>query len=127
MRHLVIDPSQPAESRRFQLAHQLAALALAKEIAAVVEASPLRTAAARQLLHVGLPSYAAGAVLMPYTPFRATARAVRHDIDRLRMDYGVRSGQACHRLSTRQRAGSRGIPMFFCPLDLAGNQNRKTA
>src|SRR3546814_1570386 len=66
MRHLVIDPSQPAESRRFQLAHQLAALALAKEIAAVVEASPLRTAAARQLLHVGLANYAAGAVLMPY-------------------------------------------------------------
>ncbi|MFN4097413.1 MAG: helix-turn-helix domain-containing protein, partial [Sphingomonas sp.] len=60
MRHLVIDPSQPAESRRFQLAHQLAALALAREIAAVVEASPLRTAAARQLLHVGLANYAAG-------------------------------------------------------------------
>src|SRR3546814_11043510 len=53
MRHLVIDPSLPAESRRFQLAHQLAALALANEIAAVVEASPLRPAAARQLLHVG--------------------------------------------------------------------------
>ena len=77
MRHLVIDPSQPAESRRFQLAHQLAALALADEIATVVEASPLRTAAARQLLHVGLANYAAGAVLMPYAPFRASARAVR--------------------------------------------------
>src|SRR3546814_17746631 len=84
MRHLVINPSQPAESRRFQLAHQLAALALAGEIATVVEASPLRTAAARQLLHVGLANYAAGAVLMPYAPSRARARAVRHDIDRLR-------------------------------------------
>src|SRR3546814_19892822 len=54
MRHLVIDPSQPAESRRFQLSHQLAALALAEEIAAVVAASPLRTAAARQLRHSAL-------------------------------------------------------------------------
>src|SRR3546814_14665884 len=91
MRHLVIDPSQPAESRRFQLAHQLAALALAKEIAAVVEASPLRTAAARQLLHVGLANYAAGAVLMPDSPLRASARAVRHDLCRPRKQNGGKS------------------------------------
>ncbi|HRE36620.1 MAG TPA: ImmA/IrrE family metallo-endopeptidase, partial [Sphingopyxis terrae] len=70
-------------------------LALAREIAAVIEASPLRTAAARQLLHVGLANYAAGAVLMPYAAFRASARAVRHDIDRLRLDYGVSFEQAC--------------------------------
>jgi predicted transcriptional regulator len=125
MRHLVIDPSQPPESRRFQLAHQLAALALAGEIAAVVEASPLRTAAARQLLHVGLANYAAGAVLMPYGPFRASARAVRHDIDRLRLDYGVSFEQACHRLSTLQRPGARGIPMFFCRVDMAGNITKR--
>ncbi|SKB55946.1 helix-turn-helix domain-containing protein [Sphingopyxis flava] len=125
MRHLVIDPSQPAESRRFQLAHQLAALALAGEIAAVVEASPLRTAAARQLLHVGLANYAAGAVLMPYTPFRSSARAVRHDIDRLRLEYGVSFEQACHRLSTLQRPGARGIPMFFCRVDMAGNITKR--
>ena len=88
MGHLTIDPGQPAESRRFQLAHQLAALALAREIAAVVEASPLRTAAARQLLHVGLANYAAGALLMPYTRFREAARSLRHDIDRLRQRFG---------------------------------------
>src|SRR3546814_5768306 len=49
----------------------------------------------------------------PYAPFRASARAVRHDIDRLRLDYGVSFEQACHRLSTLQRPGARGIPMFF--------------
>jgi predicted transcriptional regulator/transcriptional regulator with XRE-family HTH domain len=125
MRHLVVDPSQPAESRRFQLAHQLAALALAEDIAAVVEASPLRTAAARQLLHVGLANYAAGALLMPYAPFRASARTVRHDIDRLRLEYGVSFEQACHRLSTLQRPGARGIPMFFCRVDMAGNITKR--
>jgi predicted transcriptional regulator/DNA-binding XRE family transcriptional regulator len=125
MRHLVIDPSQPAESRRFQLAHQLAALALAGDIAAIVEASPLRTAAARQLLHVGLANYAAGALLMPYGAFRASARAVRHDIDRLRLEYGVSFEQACHRLSTLQRPGARGIPMFFCRVDMAGNITKR--
>src|SRR3546814_6019001 len=87
--------------------------------------SPLRTAAARQLLHVGLSNYAAGAVLMPYAPFRAGARAVRHDIDRLRLDYGVSFEQACHRLSTLQRPGARGIPMFFCRVDMAGNITKR--
>src|SRR3546814_18130421 len=98
MRHLVIDPSQPPESRRFQLAHQLAALALANEIAAVVEASPLRTAAARQLLHVGLDNYDAGAVLLPYAPFPASERAVRHAIDRVRSDSGDSFDQGGHPL-----------------------------
>src|SRR3546814_15017638 len=60
MRHLVLDPSQPAESRRFQLAHPPAAPALANGIPAVAEASPLRTVAARQFPHVGTANYAAG-------------------------------------------------------------------
>jgi predicted transcriptional regulator len=49
MGHLVIDQGQPAESQRFQLAHQLAALALREEISAVVEGARLRTAAARAI------------------------------------------------------------------------------
>lgn len=125
MRHLVIDPAQPEESRRFQLAHQTAALALAQQISALVEASPLRTAAARQLLYVGLANYAAGAVLMPYMAFRNSARAVRHDLDRLRLQYHVSFEQVCHRLSTLQRPGSRGIPMFFCRVDMAGNITKR--
>lgn len=125
MRHLIIDPTQPEESRRFHLAHQMVSLALSDDIGAVVEASPLRTPAARQLLHVGLANYAAGALLMPYGLFRNSARAVRHDIDQLRLEYGVSFEQACHRLSTLQRPGARGIPMFFCRVDLAGNITKR--
>src|SRR3546814_18200659 len=65
MRHLVINPSQPAESLRFDLAPQLGALVLAGQIATAVDASPLRTAAARQLIHVGLSNHPAGALLSP--------------------------------------------------------------
>lgn len=125
MRHLVIDPAQPAESRRFQLAHQLAALAIHDEITAVIAASPLRTAAARQLLHIGLANYAAGALLMPYTAFRAAAREQRHDVDRLRLAFGTSFEQVCHRLSTLQRPGARGVPMFFCRVDMAGNITKR--
>jgi hypothetical protein len=125
MGHLVIGQSQSPESRRFQLAHQLAALALKREIMAVVERSGLRTAAARQLLFVGLGNYAAGALLMPYARYRQAARAERHDIDRLTQLFEVSFEQACHRLSTLQRPGQRGIPFFFCRVDMAGNITKR--
>jgi XRE family transcriptional regulator, fatty acid utilization regulator len=125
MGHLTIDPGQPAESRRFQLAHQLAALALKDEIAAVVEAAALNSAASRQLLFAGLCNYAAGALLMPYRRFRAEARSVRHDIDRLAQAFGTSFEQTCHRLSTLQREDLRGVPFFFCRVDMAGNITKR--
>lgn len=125
MGHLTIDPGQPIESRRFQLAHQLAALALKDEIAAVVEGAALRSAASRQLLFVGLCNYAAGALLMPYRRFRQEARALRHDIDRLAQAFGTSFEQTCHRLSTLQREDMRGVPFFFCRVDMAGNITKR--
>jgi XRE family transcriptional regulator, fatty acid utilization regulator len=125
MGHLLIDQGLPADSQRFQLAHQLTALALREEISAIVEQAGLKTPAARQLLSVGLANYAAGALLMPYEAFRTAARTVRHDIDRLRQSFGVSFEQACHRLSTLQRPGARGIPFFFCRVDMAGNITKR--
>jgi XRE family transcriptional regulator, fatty acid utilization regulator len=122
---LIIDQSQPAESQRFQLAHQLVALALQDDISRVIESAGLRTASARQLLFVGLANYAAGALLMPYARFREEARNLRHDIDRLRQSFGVSFEQACHRLSTLQRPGARGVPFFFCRVDMAGNITKR--
>ena len=125
MGHLTIDPGQPGESRRFQLAHQLAALALKDEIAEVVEGAALRSAASRQLLFVGLCNYAAGALLMPYRRFRTEARALRHDIDQLAGAFGTSFEQTCHRLSTLQREDMRGVPFFFCRVDMAGNITKR--
>jgi predicted transcriptional regulator len=125
MGHLVVDPGQPPESRRFHLAHQLAALALKDEIARIVEGATLRSAAARQLLFVGLCNYAAGAILMPYRAFRDEARRLRHDIDRLVQLFGTSFEQTCHRLSTLQRADARGLPFFFCRVDMAGNITKR--
>ncbi|MXO61466.1 helix-turn-helix domain-containing protein [Qipengyuania oceanensis] len=125
MSHLVIDPGQPAESRRFQLAHQLVSLALRDEILAVIEGAKLQSAASRQLLFVGLSNYAAGALLMPYDDFRRTARTLRHDIDRIAQIFGTSFEQTCHRLSTLQRDGAKGVPFFFCRVDMAGNITKR--
>ena len=125
MGHLAINPAQPPETRRFQLAHQLAALALKDEIATVVQGATLRSPAARQLLFVGLCNYAASAILMPYRTFRDEARRLRHDIDRLAHTFDTSFEQTCQRLSTLQRADSRGVPFFFCKVDMAGNITKR--
>jgi len=62
---------------------------------------------------------------MPYGAFRAEAKAVRHDIDRLSRRFGVSFEQACHRLSTLQRPGAEGIPFYFCRVDMAGNITKR--
>ena len=98
---------------------------MADAIAATVAGSGLRFEASRRLLEVGLANYAAGALVMPYARFRAAAHTVRHDIDRLRQMFGVSFEQACHRLSTLQRPGAAGIPLFFLRVDMAGNITKR--
>ncbi|WP_238475446.1 helix-turn-helix domain-containing protein [Sphingomonas cavernae] len=124
-RRLRLSPALPPESRRFFLAHQLVALDMEDEIRAIADNAALGTAEARRLLAVGLANYAAGALLMPYERFRNTARTLRHDIDRLCQRFSVSFEQACHRLSTLQRPGARGIPFFFCRVDMAGNITKR--
>ena len=122
---LSIGAAQPPETRRFMMAHQLVQLEFADRIASIAAAADLRAPEARPLLSVGLANYAAGALLMPYRRFRETARALRHDIDRLCQRFGVSFEQACHRLSTLQRPTERGIPFFFCRVDMAGNITKR--
>lgn len=124
-RRLSLSPALPPESRRFMLAHQLVALEMEDAIAAITENAALRSAESRRLLSVGLANYAAGALLMPYEAFRGAARSLRHDIDRLCHRFSVSFEQACHRLSTLQRPGARGIPFFFCRVDMAGNITKR--
>lgn len=122
---LQIDHSQPAPSVRFQLAHHLAITALGDAISEIAEAARLRSDVSRKLLRIGLANYAAGALLMPYGHFRRSAREFRHDVDRLALFFQTSFEQTCHRLSTMQRDGERGLPIFFCRVDLAGNITKR--
>lgn len=123
-RTLRIDPLQPAETSLFSIAHQLVRLEFAELIEGIAHRG-IDSAAGRELLSAGLSNYAAGALLMPYGRFRAAARAERHDIDRLRQQFGTSFEQTCHRLSTLQRPGAAGIPFFFCRVDMAGNITKR--
>ena len=77
------------------------------------------------LIRVGLLNYVAGALLMPYAAFLDAAHALRHDLEALAARFGVSFEQACHRLSTLQRPGARGVPFFFVRVDPAGNVSKR--
>jgi len=124
-RTLFINASAPPESRKFMIAHQLMRLSARDQIDDIVAKAALPVVGADRLLSVGLANYAAGALILPYAAFRKAARDMRHDIDKLARQFGVSFEQACHRLSTLQRPGMRGIPFFFCRVDMAGNITKR--
>jgi len=112
-------------SRAFQIAHQVALLGFAPLIDDIVARAELFTDDARAICRVGLANYFAGALMMPYTAFLHEARTVRHDIEVLQRRFGVSFEQVCHRLSTLQRPGARGIPFYFVRVDMAGNITKR--
>lgn len=122
---LTVSAALPPPSRSFQLANQLMQFELGPTMQQIIADAQLGDPVADQLLLLGLANYAAGALLMPYGPFRQSARELRHDIDPLARIYGASFEQACHRLSTLQRPGQRGIPFFFCRIDMAGNITKR--
>ena len=124
-RSLMLSEQLPRESRGFHMAFQLMMLEAHDAVEAVLESAATTTAEAAQLIRIGLLNYAAGALLMPYAAFATVARQMRHDIESLARHFGVSFEQACHRLSTLQRPGQRGIPFFFLRIDPAGNVSKR--
>ncbi|HTW28807.1 MAG TPA: short-chain fatty acyl-CoA regulator family protein [Acetobacteraceae bacterium] len=124
-RILSLSEQLPRESRGFQMAFQLGALEAHAAVEAELAAAEPSTPEAAALIRIGLLNYLAGAVLMPYAPFHDAALQLRHDMDALTARFGVSFEQACHRLSTLQRPGSRGVPFFFLRVDPAGNVSKR--
>ncbi len=120
-----VDGAQPASTRAFQLAGQVAILAFADIIEAELQDASLRSAGARDVCRVALVNYAAGALLLPYQAFAAAALELRHDLERLQSRFQVSVEQVAHRLSNLQRPGLRGTPFYFVRVDMAGNITKR--
>lgn len=113
------------EQRSFQLAFQIAFLQQAEVIDDLLATINLPDEEANRLLKKALGSYFAGAVMMPYSAFVASAREFRHDLDLLGRRFGASFEQVCHRLTTLNRSGERGISFFFIRVDQAGNVSKR--
>jgi hypothetical protein len=107
------------------MAFQLALLEAREVVEAVLADAAPSTPEAGMLIRIGLLNYVAGALLMPYAAFLDAARTLRHDVEALAARFGVSFEQACHRLSTLQRQGARGVPFFFVRVDPAGNVSKR--
>jgi predicted transcriptional regulator/transcriptional regulator with XRE-family HTH domain len=124
-RRLALAEALPRESRGFHMAFQLALFEARDAVEAVLREAAPSSPEAAMLIRVGLLNYVAGAVLMPYAVYLAAAQALRHDMEALAARFGVSFEQSCHRLSTLQRPGARGVPFFFVRVDPAGNVSKR--
>ena len=92
---------------------------------ALVDGAGFTSQEARGLARIGLANYFAGALVMPYGRFLAAAEQRRYDIELLGYQFAVGFETVCHRLSTLQRNGARGVPFFFIRVDRAGNISKR--
>ncbi|MBY0432297.1 MAG: short-chain fatty acyl-CoA regulator family protein [Rhodospirillales bacterium] len=112
-------------SRTFHLAHQVALLDYSDIIDRLIAEAAFTSEDARSICRVGLANYFAGALVMPYRAFARQARHLRHDIEQLQSRFGASFEQVCHRLSTLQQPGARGVPFYFVRVDMAGNITKR--
>ncbi|MEV0675361.1 short-chain fatty acyl-CoA regulator family protein [Actinosynnema sp. NPDC050436] len=124
-RVLRLSPTLRPGQAAFRLASHLALLEAGDVIDRLTGAWPYSGDTARSLARIGLANYFAGALVLPYRVFLGAAERFRYDIARLCDHFGVGFESACHRLSTLQRRGARGVPFSFVRVDRAGNISKR--
>ncbi|WP_029002859.1 helix-turn-helix domain-containing protein [Azorhizobium doebereinerae] len=120
-RRLVLSGALAPQGRAFRLAAAIAQLEHGALVDRLLASAGFRSQTAGEIGRLALLNYVAGALILPYRRFLALARARRHDLDRLVLETGASLEQVCHRLSTLQRPGARGVPFYFAKVDRAGN------
>lgn len=124
-RRLEVPGSLSDAQQAFQLATQYALIVHREEIDAEVRDGGFSDPATQALARQGFAHYFAGASLLPYVEFLAAAQRHRYDIESLQQRFHVGFETICHRLSTLQRSGARGVPFYFLRLDQAGNISKR--
>ena len=124
-RLLRVNRRAPPSTQAFQIAHQIALLEHREVMDNIINDAQFRSAEAADICRIGLANYFAGALLMPYAEFQSAARARRHDLVDLADQFDASVEQVAHRLSTLQRPGLSGVPIFFARIDRAGNITKR--
>ncbi|MBO4224044.1 short-chain fatty acyl-CoA regulator family protein [Bradyrhizobium neotropicale] len=124
-RTLILGQYLPTPTRNFQIALQIAALEQEETIGIIADKATFRSTDARNVCAAGLRNYFAGALILPYRPFMQSARDLRHDLELIAARFEASLEQVAHRLSTLQRPGQKGVPVFFARIDRAGNITKR--
>ena len=113
--------------RCFQLAYELAYLENRTVLEEEVDLAGFENEETKRLARKSLANYFAAALLMPYEAFLKTAEETGYDITLLGRRFATSFEQVCHRLTTLQRPGLKGIPFFLIRVDNAGNISKRFA
>ena len=124
-KELLLDDSLDTASQVFQLALQLAYLEMRADVDAVAAEGTFASESGERLTRRALASYAAAAILMPYTAFAKAVEARRYDVEALARQFGASFEQTAHRLTTLQKPGHERVPFFFIRVDPAGNVSKR--
>jgi hypothetical protein len=124
-RTLYLNAASSRATQLFQMAYQVGLLEQSALMETLLEDAGFHTADAREVCRMTFANYFAGAVVLPYTRFAGRANTLRHDIDRLALEFGASREQVCHRLSMLQRPGQKGVPFFFVRIDRAGTVTKR--
>ncbi len=124
-REVLLDDALDGASQAFQLALQLAYLELGAEVDAVLGDGSFATESGERLTRRALASYAAAALLMPYSAFARAVEQRHYDVEALARQFGASFEQTAHRLTTLQKAGQERVPFFFIRVDPAGNVSKR--
>jgi predicted transcriptional regulator/DNA-binding XRE family transcriptional regulator len=122
---VLLDDALDGASQVFQLALQLAYLEMSHAIEAALHEGSIVTENGERLTRRALASYAAAALVMPYTAFARAVEARRYDVEALARQFGVSFEQTAHRLTTLQKPGDERVPFFFIRVDPAGNVSKR--
>jgi predicted transcriptional regulator len=122
---VLLDDSLDAASQTFQLALQLAYLELGEAIDAAIGPASFASDNGARLIRRALASYAAAALIMPYSAFARAVEARRYDVEALARQFGASFEQVAHRLTTLQKPGDERVPFFFIRVDPAGNVSKR--
>ena len=120
-RQILFDDSLDNASFNFQLAQQLAYLEFSDEIETALKAAHFTTPNGKLLAQRSLASYAAAALIMPYSAFAKAAETRRYDVEALARQFGTSFEQTAHRITTLQKPGAERVPFFLVRVDPAGN------
>lgn len=115
----------PPATVRFEMARRLFLFEERALLDRLVADRRLTSPEARRRAREALAGYGAGALLLPYDPFRDAAEQSRYDLDRLAALFDASFEQVCHRLVTLRRPGAEGIPFAFLRVDPAGNISKR--
>jgi len=122
---ILLSEAMPEEMRLFQLGVQIALVRCQPEIDSIVEDSKIINIESQNLLKRTLSSYFAGCLMMPYESFLAATQETKYDLEQLEYRFGASFEQICHRITTLNRPGARGIPFFFLRVDEAGHISKR--